>query len=95
MHSAKQTICNKSVRFGYKNFVLASSDGSPHLVIPYAGAKSMGGTPGEDLTMRVVAEMVLKCYVGLGNLRFDNWHTSAKLINLLTALDVPTIGNHH
>ena len=49
MHSAKQTMRNKSVRFGYKNFVLASSDGYPYILIPYAGAKGIGGTPGKDL----------------------------------------------
>ena len=31
MHSAKQTMRNKSVRFGYKSFVLASSDGYPYI----------------------------------------------------------------
>ena len=63
LHSAKQTIQNKSVSFGCKNFILTSC----------------GGTLGKDLTVRVVTEMVLKCYVGLGNLTFDNWYTSAKL----------------
>ena len=37
MHSAKQTMRNKSVRFGYKNFVLAGSDGYPYIIIPYSG----------------------------------------------------------
>ena len=91
MHSAKQTMRNKSIRFGYKNFVLASSDGYPYLLVPYAGAKGIGGTPGKDLTVRVVTELVLKCYKGIGNLTFDNWFSSAKLLNLLTALDIPTI----
>ena len=50
MHSAKQTMCSKSVQFGYKSFVLASSDGCPYH-IPDSGAKGVGGTPGKDLTV--------------------------------------------
>ena len=92
MHSAKQTVWNKSVRFGYKNFVLASSDGYPYILIPYAGAKGIGGTPGKDLTIRVVTELVLKSSKGTGNLTFGNWYTSAKLISLLTALHILSIG---
>ena len=91
MHSAKQTMRNKSARFGYKNFVFTSSDGYPYILIPYAGAKGVGGTPGKDLTLRVVTELVLKSYEGLGNLTFDNWYSSAKLISLVTAFDIPTI----
>ena len=34
---------------------------------------------------------MLKSYEGLGNLTFGNWYSSAKLISLLTALDIPTI----
>ena len=90
MHSAKQAIRNKSVRFGYKNFVFASSDGYPYILIPYTGAKGVGGTPGKVLTLRVVTELVLKLYEGLVNLTFDNWYSSSKLISLVTALDIPT-----
>ena len=92
MHSAKQTMRNKSVRFGYKNFALASSDVYSYILIPYAGAKGIRGTPGKDLTIRVVIELVLKSFKSIGNLTFDNCYTSAKLISLLTALDIPTIG---
>ena len=92
MHSAKQTMRNKSVWFGYKNFVLATSDGYPYILISYAGAKGIGGTPGKDLTIQVVTELVLKSFKYIGNLTFDNWYTSAKLISLLTALDIPAIG---
>ena len=92
MHSATQTMQNKSVHFGYKNFVLASSDGYPYILIPYAGAKGIRKTPGKDLMIQVVTELVLKSFKGIGNFTFDNWCMSAKLINLLTALDTPTIG---
>ena len=92
MLSAKQTMQKKSVCFGYKNFVLASSDGYPNILIPYAGGKGIGMTPGKDLTIQVVDESVLKSFKGIGNLTFNNWYTSTKLISLLTALDVPNIG---
>ena len=92
MHSAVQTMQNKSVCFGYKNFVLTISDGYPYMLIPYAGAKGTRGTPGKDLTIRVVTELVLKSFKGIGNLTFDKWYISAKLITLLTALYIPTIG---
>ena len=43
MHSAKQTMRKKSVRSGYKSFALATSDGYPYHIIPYSGAKGVGG----------------------------------------------------
>ena len=91
MHSAKQTMRNKSGRFSYKNFVISSSDGYPYKLIPYSRVKGIGGTPGKDLTLHVVIDLVLKCDSGIGNLSFDNWYSSAKLMSLLTAMEVPTI----
>ena len=91
MHSAKQTMRKKSVRSGYKSFVLASSDGYPYHIIPYSGAKGVGGTPGKDLTGRVVSNLVLQCKEGFGKLTFDNWYASTKLMSLLIAMDIPTI----
>ena len=43
MHSAKQTMRNKSVQFGYKSFVLACLDGYLYQIIPYSGVKGVGG----------------------------------------------------
>ena len=37
-HSAKMFIRGKSIRFGYKNWVLASSDGYPYNFETYTGA---------------------------------------------------------
>ena len=71
-HCAKQTMRNVSVRFGYKNFVLVSSDDYSSILMPYAGAKGIGGTPGNNLTIRVVTILVLKSFKGIGNLTFDN-----------------------
>ena len=47
---------------------------------PYGWGKRRGGT------LDLVTELILKWYKGLGNLTFDNWSPSAKLISLLTAL---------
>ena len=60
MHSAKQTMGNKGNRLGYKNFVLTSSDGYSYHIIPYCGAKGIAGTPGKDLTSRVVIELIIE-----------------------------------
>ena len=90
MHSAKQTMRNKSTRFGYKNFVLTNSDGYPYHVIPYSGDKGLAGTPGKYLTSRVVIDFLTELNGAKPNLAFDNWHTSTKLLSILTALDKPT-----
>ena len=91
MHSAKQTMRVKSVRFGYKNFVLAGSDGYPYHIIPYSGANGIGGSPGKDLTLRVVTDLVLRSGGGISNLTFDNWYTSTKLMSALTGMGIPTV----
>ena len=38
---------NTSIRFGYKNFWLTSSDRHPYFRVPYTGAKGIAGTPGQ------------------------------------------------
>ena len=38
-NSSKQTIRMKSIRFGYKNFLICSDDGYPYFVDPYCGKK--------------------------------------------------------
>ena len=91
MHSAKQARHSKSVWFGYKSFVLASSDRYWCHIILYSGVKGVGGTPGKDLTVSVVSNLVLQCKEGIGNFTFDNWYASIKLMSLLTAMDIPTI----
>ena len=91
MHSAKQIMHNKSVQFVYKSFVSASSDEYPYHIIPYSGEKGVGGTPGKDLTVRVVSNLVLQFKEEIGNLTFDNWYPSTKLMSLLTVMDIPTI----
>ena len=41
--------------------------------------------------MRVVLDLVISSGEGLGNLAFDNWYSSTKLISALTAMKIPTI----
>ena len=57
-HSAKQTLRNKTVRFGFKNFVLTDHCGYPYYVLPYVGAKGIHGDKGKDLTSRVVYHLL-------------------------------------
>ena len=76
MHSARHTMHVKSVRFGYKNLVLARSDGYPYHLISYSS---------------IVVDLVLTCQEGIRNLILDNWYASSKLISLLTAMNIPII----
>ena len=73
---------NKGTRFGYKTFVLTSSDGYPYHIIPYSGAKGLAGTPGKDLTSRVVIDFLTEFKDVKPNLAFDNWYTSTKLLSI-------------
>ena len=91
-HSAKQTMREKSVRFGFKNFCLASADGYPYHILPYCGAKGIGGTDGTDLCQRVVADLVCEMeHVKNFNLSFDNWYSSVKVLGMLNSMRIPTI----
>ena len=84
MHSAKQTIRIKSIRFGCKNFGLTSSDGYPYYCVPYAGAKGVAGTHGKDLTTRITLQLVLQLSTFSTNeLFFDNWFSSYSLLYCL------------
>ena len=91
MHSAKQTMRNKSTRFGYKNFVLTSTDGYPYHVIPYSGAKWLAGTLGKGLTSRVVIDFLSEFNGVKPNLAIDNWYKSTKVLSILTALGIQTV----
>ena len=75
--------------------ILASSDGYSYHLIPYSGAKGLGGTPQKDVIVQIVADLVLTCHEGIGNLTSDNWYAYSKLILLLIAMNVPTICTVH
>ena len=80
MHSAKQRMKDKSIRFGYKIFVLAGPDGFPYHIVPYVSAKGVPGDPGKVLTSRISLqlalnnptgmEVVYSLTTGLGHTRF-------------------------
>ena len=62
-NSSKQTIRTKSIRFGYKNFMLTSDDGYPYFLDPYCGAKYGGG----KVTKNLCARSVLDCVTEIGD----------------------------
>ena len=74
MYLEKQTMRSKSTWFGYKNFVLASTDGYPYHFIPFSGAKGLAGTPGKDLTSRLVIDFLTEFNGVKTNFAFDNWY---------------------
>ena len=58
---------------------------------PLCDAKGIGGTLGKNLTAWVVADLVLTCQEGIGNLTFDNCYAFYKCLSLLSTLNIPTI----
>ena len=87
MHSAKQTLREKTVRFGYKSFVLTSSDGYCYHTIPYEGAKTGSyhpGVVGKDLSKRMVCDLMLEVEeLHSTTVTMDNWYSSPELIACL------------
>ena len=59
-HSSKQTIRTKSIRFGFKSFVLTSWDGYPVHLAPYSGARGIGRESGDNLTLCTVLDVFLE-----------------------------------
>ena len=59
--------------------------------IPCSGANGLAGTPGKDLTSRVVIEFLTELNGVKPNLAFGDWYTSTKLLSMLTALDKTTV----
>ena len=92
-NSSKQTIRTKTIRFGYKNFVICSDDGYPYFIDPYCGAKYGGGKASKNLTAR----SVIDCILEIDNwddkdVYFDNWFTSLSLISILKEHGVRATG---
>ncbi|XP_037943670.1 piggyBac transposable element-derived protein 3-like [Teleopsis dalmanni] len=65
-HSSKMYIRNKPIKFGFKLWVLASSDGYMYSTIPYAGS-----TQPYDKEIGLGAHVVLKL---LENVEHPEWH---------------------
>ena len=89
-HSSKQTIRTKSIRFGFKSFVLTSWDGYPVHLSPYSGARGIGGESGENLTVRAVLDVFLEL-PSWDNVAvyFDNWFSSVDTTGLFSCMGVP------
>ena len=90
--SSKQTIQTKSIRSGYKNFVLCSTDGYPYFINPYCGAKYGGRKVWNNLC----ASSVMDCIIEIDNMTyrgfFDNWFSSLPLILVLKDQDISATG---
>ena len=92
-NSSKQTIRTKTIRSGYKNFVICSDDGYPYFIEPYCGAKCGGGKASKNLAAR----SVIDCFLEIDNgddkdVYFDNWFTSLSLISILKEHGVRATG---
>ena len=92
-NSSKQTIRTKTIRFGYKNFVICSDDGYPYFIDPHCGAKYCGGKASKNLT----GWSVIDCILEIDNwdnkdVCFDNWFTSLSLIAILNEHGVRATG---
>ena len=91
MHSSKQRMKDKSIRFGYKNFWITGSTGYPYNCVPYCGAKGIGGDPGKALTMRVTLQLALTLQSPESSeLYYDNWFASYRLLPLFSAIGLGT-----
>ena len=89
MHSAKQRMKDKSIRFGYKNFWLVGSSGFPYHCLPYCGKKGIGGDPGKNLTSRVTIQLAMKILEPKeSNVFYDNWFASYKLLAIFSAMEL-------
>lgn len=83
-HPAKQFIRNKPVKYGYKMWCLASSDGYVYHAEPYAGAATQTRDYGLGQGGNVVMDLIDKCSVPSGHkIYFDNLFTSFKLLEKL------------
>ncbi|XP_063682586.1 piggyBac transposable element-derived protein 3-like [Bolinopsis microptera] len=89
MHSAKQRMKDKSIRFGYKNFWLVGSSGFPYHCLPYCGKKGIGGDPGKNLTSRVTLQLAMEILEPKeSNVFYDNWFASYKLLAIFSAMEL-------
>ena len=92
-HSAKMFICGKLIRFGDKNWVLASSDGYPYKFETYTGAYDTKdsskplGPQVESALLSIVENPACHCVY------FDNFFTSYYLLRDLHKKNFRALGN--
>ena len=94
--SAKQFICGKPIRFGYKMSVLTTTLGYVVQIELYQGAQ-VQQTQYEGLGMggSVVMDLISELHEEVGNsfhLTFDNFVTSLTLVDCLTAKQIACTG---
>ena len=89
-HSAKMFIRNKPIRFGFKLWMLCSSDGYPYNVQIYCGKQSDDNSP---LGTRVVTQL-LECVTqpSAHIVYFDNFFTSYHLLKHLATMNIRAVG---
>ena len=88
-HTAKQYIRGKPIKFGFKLWCLASSDGDLYHAEPYAGAKTQSDNFGTGVGGDVVLSLVKKCQIPEGcKLYFDNYFTSFLLLERLSEIKI-------
>ena len=91
-HSAKMFICGKHIRFGYKNWVLASSDGYPYKFEAYTGECDTKDSS-KPLGLQVVSALLSivenpACHC----VYFDNFFTSYYLLRDLHEKNFKDLG---
>lgn len=83
-HSCKMFIKGKPIRFGYKYWCLASTEGYLYQFMPYAGACTEHEDPGFGLGERVVLSLLSHLEDrSKHTVTFDNFFTSHKLMTRL------------
>ena len=88
-NSSKQTIRTKSIRFGYKNFVLSSDDGYPYFLDSYCGAKYGGGKVSKNLCALSVLDS------DLPHTTVKHWNPSEKFYINIDRPNCITVYNKH
>lgn len=89
-HSAKQVIKSKPIKFGYKLWMLCSSDGFPYSFEVYCGKDSSRTQPlGAHVVKKMVAEISKP---DQHIVYFDNFFTSHRLLTDLAQLGIRACG---
>jgi len=92
-HSAKQFIRGKPVRFGYKVWTLATSEGAGVWFEPYCGRHTLIEDQGLGQGPNVVLDLVTKAHLAPGSEIFvDNLFTSFSLLDKLSEQGIGLTG---
>ena len=83
-HRGKQYMIAKPIKFGFKVWSLASTDGYLYHAEPYAGAKAQIKSYGLGLGGDVVISLIEKCGISArSHIYMDNFFTSLRLLDAL------------